>query len=165
VLDVVLPAGAGPGDVLVRLPGGAFDRLSNVFPFDPAREPWSPPRAYGPAGLSSAGTEVRLATSGLPSATAGTFQLVLSGGPVTGRALVFSGPRAERSTGRFGQLLIGGPWVREANVDLFLGAAEATLHVPVAAVGATRFYQVLVLDAASPSGGVFSDALQVEFVQ
>lgn len=163
-LEVSLPAGAGRGDVLVRLPGAANDRLSNAFPFDPAREPWSPPRAYGPAGLSSAGSEVRLATSGLPSATAGTFQLLLSGGPVNGRALVFSGPRAERMPGRFGELLIGGPWQREANVDVFLGVAEASLSVPPGAVGTTRYYQVLVLDAALPSGGVFSDALEVEFV-
>jgi hypothetical protein len=162
-LEVPLPAGAGPGDVLVRLPGTANDRLSNAFPFDPAHEPWSPPRAYGPAGLSSAGTEVRLATSGLPSATAGTFQLLLSGGPVTGRALVFSGPRAERMPGRFGELLVGGPWQRVANVDVFFGVAEASLFVPPGAVGTKRFYQVLVLDSALPNGGVFSDALEVEF--
>lgn len=163
-LDVLLPAGVAAGDVLVRLPGGANDRLSNAFPFDPQRAPWSPPRAYGPAGLSSNGTEVRLGTSGLPSATAGSFQLTLTGGPLTGRALVFSGPRAERAPGRFGVLLIGGPWRREALVDVFFGTAEATMPVTPVDIGLTRYYQALVLDAGLPQGGVFSDALEVQRV-
>jgi hypothetical protein len=54
---------------------------------------------------------------------------------------------------------VGGRWQREANVDVFLGLAEASLVVPPGAVGMKRFYQVLVLDAALPTGGVFSDAL------
>ena len=29
------PAGAGPGDVLVKRPGSAHDDLSNAWPFDP----------------------------------------------------------------------------------------------------------------------------------
>jgi hypothetical protein len=57
---------------------------------------------------------------------------------------------------------VGGRWQREANVDVFLGLAEASLVVPPGAVGMKRFYQVLVLDAALPTGGVFSDALEVE---
>ncbi|MEZ6013509.1 MAG: matrixin family metalloprotease [Planctomycetota bacterium] len=163
-LDVSLPAGVGPGDVLVRLPGTSADRLSNAFPFDPARGPWSPPRAYGPAGTSSGGTPVRLTALGLPSATAGSFILQVSGGPTVGRALVFSGPRAERMPGRFGALLVGGPWRREGDIDLLFGNGETSLPVRASEVGTQRYYQVLVLDSALSAGGVFSDAYEIELV-
>ncbi len=150
--------------MLVRLPGSANDRLSNAFPFDPSRAPWSAPRAYGPAGLSSSGTELRLSALGLPSLTAGSFQLRLAGGPPTATALVFSGPRAERMPGRFGLLLVGGPWRREAVTQVLFGTAEASVAVHPAEVGTVRHLQVLVLDPALPAGGAFSDALEVELV-
>ena len=48
--------------------------------------------------------------------------------------------------------------------DVFVGLAEVVLSVPPGAVGTQRFYQVLVLDPGLASGGVFSDALELEFV-
>ena len=34
-IEVTIPAAAGPGDVLVKRRGDAFEDLSNAFPFDP----------------------------------------------------------------------------------------------------------------------------------
>ncbi len=163
-LDVALPAGVGPGDIAVKLPGTGFDRLSNTFPFDPAREPWRAPRVFGPSGTSSSGTALRIGTLGLPSATAGSFQLTLSGGPLSGRMFVFSGPRAERRTLGFGTLLVGGPLRREAEVDVFFGEAQATIPVTLPEVGARRVLQAVVFDTGLPAGATFSEALEVQYI-
>jgi len=163
-LDVALPAGVGPGDVAVKLPGTAFDRLSNAYPFDPLRNPWRAPRVFGPTGTSSAGTALRLGTLGLPSATAGSFQLTLTGGPLSGRMFVFSGSRAERRTLGFGTLLVGGALRREAEVDVFFGEAQATIPVTAAEVGARRILQAVVFDSGLPSGAAFSEAFEIEYI-
>jgi len=66
-----IPAGAGPGDVLVRAPGAATGALlSNAFPLDPNGCP--PPAVYCTAKTSSQGCVPAISAVGTPSASAGS---------------------------------------------------------------------------------------------
>jgi len=52
-ISVTIPAGAGPGDVLARIPGGTTGEfLSNAFPFDPATTGFSSGMACGPFNVA-----------------------------------------------------------------------------------------------------------------
>lgn len=70
-IALAIPAGAGPGDVLVRVPGaptGAI--LSNAFPLDPSGCP--PPAVYCTPKTSSQGCVPAISAVGTPSASAGS---------------------------------------------------------------------------------------------
>jgi hypothetical protein len=87
---VTVPAGAGPGDVLVRIPGTTNDKLSNAWPFTPNTDPICPvtsnvcfaaPNTVSPFGslMSSLGSQqmsqnnFQLLASDLPPGTSGLF--------------------------------------------------------------------------------------------
>ncbi len=166
-VEVQVPASAGPGDVAVLLPTPGPAALSNVYPFDPQRTPWSPPTTYGAPGVSSQGVPIRIAYSGLPSVTAGQFTIGVTGAAppqFVGTAMVVAGTQPGLNLTGFGTLLLGGSVRRVATISLFLGAGSAQVSLPPGAViGSRVFYQVWVQDA-STAGGAFSDALEVELV-
>ena len=166
-IEVAVPAGVGPGDVAVLLPGPGAAALSNVFPFDPQRTPWSPPVSYGAPGTSSLGVPIRIAYSGLPSVTAGRFTIGVTGAAPTlslSFGLVVAGTQPGLNVTGYGTLLLSGSIRRVATIPLFLGTGNAEVPLPPGAVIGTRyFYQVWVPDSAA-AGGAFSDALEVELV-
>ena len=164
VLELPIPADAGPGDVAVVLPAAGAAALSNVFPFDPQREPWTAPTTYGVPGTSNAGTPVRLTWLGLPSVTAGSFGLRVTGGASAGFGLVISGDAQAQVPTGYGTLLVGGPLQRVAAVPLFLGSGQVQVPLgPAPVIGSRRYYQVWLPDGSS-ARGVFSDGLAVEIV-
>jgi hypothetical protein len=84
-IDVAIPPVAGPGDVLVRVPGASHASLSNAWPLDPALEgsPFGPPLVTGiaPAAIpcvSPAPTTVSLSGSGF----LGLVEVRLAGQPL-----------------------------------------------------------------------------------
>ncbi|MEM6672826.1 MAG: matrixin family metalloprotease [Planctomycetota bacterium] len=164
VIEIPVPADAGPGDIAVRIPGIRPDALSNVFPFDPIREPWTPPEHYGTPGTSSAGTPVELEWDSIPSLTAGGVWLEVQGGGVGGFGMVVEGAARGASSTGYGTLLLGGSLRRAEMFPLFLGIGQAWVPFDGGAfVGARRTYQVWIPDGG-PAGGVFSDAIEVEIV-
>ncbi len=61
VISVVIPAGAGPGDIVVKVPGTGFDVVSNTWPMDvtvvpacipPVSACGMNPNSYDPSGAS-----------------------------------------------------------------------------------------------------------------
>jgi hypothetical protein len=164
LLEVAVPAAAGPGSVAVRVPGVGSEALSNVFPFDPLREPWTAPERYGTPGVSSAGFPVEIDWLSVPSIAAGGFRARVRGGASTGFGLIVCGTAPGQSTTGYGTLLVGGQLRRAAVVQLFFGVGE--VDVPFDAgvfAGARRYYQAWLPDGG-PGGGVFSDALEMTLV-
>lgn len=161
-----LPAGAGPGDVAVRVPGTGPEALSNVQPFDPLSEAWTPPVRYGAPGISSAGTPVRLDWMDVPSVTRGSVRFSVSGASppvVAGVGILVAGTSRAAIPTPHGTLLVGGALRRAGTISLFLSAGTGELDLaPVSMmVGAKIQVQAWVQDAG-PSGGVLSDALELE---
>jgi hypothetical protein len=67
-IDVVVPPTAGPGDVLVKVPGETTgDTLSNAWPVDPMTVPFPPPTTYCQGKTNSQGCVPFLTFTGAPS--------------------------------------------------------------------------------------------------
>lgn len=74
VLQFPIPAGSGPGDALVRLPGAGGGALSNAYPYGPAG---TGARTYCTGKTSSLGCLPTMGSTGLPSASDPTpFRLI-----------------------------------------------------------------------------------------
>lgn len=164
-ITFALPAGAGPGDIAVRVPGTGPEFLSNVQPFDPLTEAWTPPVRYGAAGISSAGTPVRIEWLELPSVTRGSVRFSVSGGDGTAPGnvgLLVTGTSRTSLTTPHGTLLVGGALRRASLISLFFGAGIGVLDLaPTPMIGARIQVQAWIPDRG-PSGGVLSDALELE---
>lgn len=82
-IELAIPAGAGPGDVLVRAPGAASGALlSNAFPLDPTGCP--APAVYCTPKTSSQGCVPEISAVGVPSASAGSGFVVACDGVPSG---------------------------------------------------------------------------------
>jgi hypothetical protein len=163
-IDLVLPPNAGPGDVVVRIPGAAPTSLSNAFPFDPAGAPCSVPVAFGVAKPTSSGGLVELAWSGFPSATTNDFLITTSGGPFSTTGVLFYGAGEASTPFMGGTLNVAGPYVRVKPMRFnFIGSAGTFVPVDASMVGRTRWYQVWFPDAGDPFGVGLSDGLRVTF--
>ena len=161
-LVVAVPPEAGPGDVLVKLPGTQFEALSSAFPFDPAANPCPQPVVYGNGKLTSFGTEAKIGFVGTPSTGLQNFKITLLGGPPGEAGLVFSGPTQKQVPFYGGWMLVGSPKLRHRRftIDIF-GFAQAKLNLDPAMVGVTRYYQVWFRDALDPLGAGTSNAVRV----
>lgn len=69
-IELVTPANAGAGDVLVRVPGTSGASLSNAYPVAP--DACGVPIVYCTAQVNSLGCLSAISSSGLPSASAGS---------------------------------------------------------------------------------------------
>jgi len=69
-IELVPPAAAGPGDVLVRVPGAGGATLSNAWPVDPGA--CATPTSYCSAQVNSLGCASAIDSRGSPSASAGS---------------------------------------------------------------------------------------------
>lgn len=163
-IRVVPPPGSGPGDILVRVPGAGYDRISNAFPFDPLTEPLAPPSTYGSGKLNSVGQESRLEWLTLPSTAVGSFEVRLLGVPgQTG--ILLAG--AYRTTLPFqgGELLVAAPIARETAFDFdFVGVADLTLDVPAGMVGTSRYFQGWFQDPGASFGAGLTNGLKVTYL-
>jgi len=162
-LRLSVPAEAGAGDLLVRVPGDAGSSLSNAFPFDPSREPCRQPTTYGVAKTTSTGSVPSLFTTGLPSAALGRFEIGTLGGVGGETGVLFYGAHRAAVPFQGGTLLVAPPHVRDQTFDFFFGAV--VLYVPIAPgmVGETRCYQLWFRDPGDPFGSGLSDGVRVTF--
>lgn len=166
-IELTVPPGVGPGDLAIKLSGSGSRDLSNVLPFDPTREPWTPPAPYGAPGVSASGTDVILDWESLPSATAGSMSLSVRGGDTAGIAngLIAVGTSRGRALTPFGTLHITGALRRAAVVTTLDGAGTVSLNLsPTPLMGTCIFVQAWLPDGG-PSGGVFSNALKIQVTQ
>jgi len=69
-MELVPPPGAGPGDVLVRIPGSGGSVLSNAWPIDLGA--CTRPVTYCTAQVNSLGCASAVSSTGTPSASAGS---------------------------------------------------------------------------------------------
>jgi hypothetical protein len=163
-IELALPAGAGPGDLLVKLPGTAHSALSNAFPFDPGADPCPGVKAYGTGKVSSAGQPAEIRAQGAPSLAAGSFRLELRDAPSGEPAILFWGLQPQARPFYGGWLLVRGPLRRAArfNLDVF-GFGSASVPITAPMVGLTRYYQYWFRDLNGPRKAGTSNALEVVF--
>lgn len=163
-LSVPLPPEAGPGDVLVKVPGSAGSALSNAFPFDPSLDFCPGAVQYGVPKPNSGFSVPALFTGGLPSATWNDFTIGTAGGLPNQLGVLFHGPaRAERPF-LGGTLYVDAPRVRDQVFQFdFTGYVELAVPVTPAMVGTQRCYQIWYVDPADPYGAGLSDAVAVTF--
>lgn len=159
---VAIPAEAGPGDLLVKVPGAQFDTLSNAFPFDPVSNPCPQPVAYGTGKVSSFGQEATIGYVGAPSVAQQDFKLTLLGGPPGEYGLVFSGAGQQQTPFYGGWMLVTSPKQRHRrfSIDLF-GFGQTQLKLDPNQVGQTRYYQIWFRDQLAPAGAGTSNALKI----
>ena len=162
-LRLKIPQMAGPGEILVRIPGDAPEHVSNAFPFDPAQDPpGSPPEVYGSGKVTSAGTEARLSWMSLPSLTTGTFRARIERGMPNRPSLLLSSATPDNLPFQGGTLLVAQPFLREQVFQLgFFGNLDLDIDVPPVAVGETRYYQVWFEDPADPFGSGLTNGLMI----
>ncbi len=162
MIEVAIPSAAGPGNIAVKTPGDAFDRLSNPFPFDPTSEPtFQAPIYYGQGTPLGAGPAPGLLLENVPSVSNGSMDFVLPGGPLFGFGIVFSGPARTNLPISGGTLLVKGPYRRDAVFAYDFGAAAVTVPIPPGSmVGMSRYYQVFAADSGSSNIG-FTRGLRV----
>ncbi|MEE8469390.1 MAG: matrixin family metalloprotease [Planctomycetota bacterium] len=158
-----VPLAAGPGEVLVRVPGAGPERVSNAFPFVPGQDPpGGPPQVYGAGKVTSAGIEARLSWWSLPSLTVGSFRARVQGGMPNRPGLLLSSASPANLPFQGGTLLVAQPFLREQVLQLgFFGNLELDIAVPPLAVGDKRYYQVWFQDPADPFGSGLTNGLMI----
>ncbi len=161
-VDIVLPALAGPGDLLLKAPGGGGDALSNAFPFDPTQAPLPEPLIYGVGKPNSLGLVPRLVVHGRPRVSTGDFALELVDAVPGARGILFFGTTAAATPSLGGTLWTARPLRREASFRVdFGGAAYLALPTTTTMIGTTRRYQAWYADGAASFGVGLSDAVLV----
>ena len=163
-IDLALPAGAGQGDVVVRVPGSDGAALSNAFPFDPTQDPCRIPSSFGVAKTTSTGGLVELSWAGFPSATTNDFRILAEGGPPNALGVLFYGSAEASIPFMGGTLNVAGPYRRAFPLRFnFLGIGTTTIPIDATLVGRTRLYQLWFPDAGDPFGVGLSNGLRVNF--
>ena len=158
-LYVQVPAGAQPGDLLVKRPGSDHAALSNAWPFDPTQPQPCAIALFGASGSNA----LQLKTSGVPAVgTALTFQL--TGAPTGTLGL------AAFSTGATTLPVLGGIQLLDPQglvlISLFQAAgpqAQLPFTIPdvPGLIGKRVFGQAVALDPGAPFGLAFSNGVEV----
>jgi len=161
VVDV--PLEAGPGDIIVRRPGNAYEDLSNPMPFDPLVEPCVPPVRIGVPKMTSAGTLPLLEIEGVPSAARQRVRIGTSQGLSSGHGILFSGPAIGHRPFAGGTIHVATPYRREGSFTFQSLKGKAVVPIDPSMIGTTRVYQLWFVDPADPFGVGLSDALAVTF--
>ena len=165
---VTVPAGAGPGDVLVRIGPGDGTRLSNAFPFD-ARLDCNPITSVCATTPNSVGAGAVMVVTGGQSVSADTTVLNAVGSPPNQWGLFFHGTSSAQIPLGNGTLCIGGSLVRLPAVQAD-GAGRSSWPLDLAGMGVqageTLLFQWWYRDTAAGGAGYdFSDAVAVPFCQ
>lgn len=164
-LAVDFPLDAGDGDVLVKLPGSSHADLSNAFPVRQHSLPCSGPSFYGVGKLTSSGSLPSMRMSGVASASAGSFQLGMSGGTLFEAGVLFSGNAQANRPYAGGTLYASAPFTRVANFTLEFGEADVAVPVDASMVGTTRYYQMWFRDSGDAFGFGLTDAVAITFCE
>ena len=161
-LEFLLPAEAGAGDVLVKIPGDGGSALSNAFAFDPSAVPLPEPQVYGIGKTNSLGLVPRLVVYGRPRVTTGDFALGLEDARPNAAGVLFWGTSANAAPFLGGTLYVVRPLRRETTYRCdFAGSAYVPLPVSAGLVGTTRRYQMWYSDPAASFGAGLSNAVLV----
>jgi hypothetical protein len=161
-LTLVIPAQAGPGDVLVQRAGTGHGDLSNAFPFSPLAGPCPMPVVYGTSKTTSQGSVPTIDWSGEPSATTADFHVQLNSAPAGARGILFYA-LTPTAVPFYGGWMLVGPRrfrVKRFTADSF-GFTSIAIDVQPALSGVTRYYQFWYEDLADPWGAGTSNALRV----
>jgi len=114
-IDLVLPSAAGPGDVLVRIPGSSGAALSNACPLDAPR---CVPITYCSSKTNSLGCTPAIGSSGTPSASAGSGFFVTASDVINNKSgLVFYGTSGPASIPFQGGWLCAQPPIKRTSVQ------------------------------------------------
>ena len=163
-ITCTIPLDAGPGDILVKLPGSAHSDLSNAFPFDPALQHCADVETYGVAKTTSQMSLPSLYAASWPSATLNDFRIGTYGGTPNSLGILFSGPAAQDRPLMGGSLLVAPPIQREQIFHFgIFGWTERPIQVDPQMAGTTRHYQIWFLDSGDPWGVGLSDGMKVDF--
>jgi hypothetical protein len=174
-IELVLPPSAGPGDVLVRIPGTSGAALSNAFPI--ALGTCSAPVVYCTAQTNSLGCTSAISFSGSPSASAGSGFVIEasnlrnvvpgiffygktapSGTPMLGGFLCATPPLV-RTPGQSSGGTLPPPFDCSGQLSIDFNAWIAAGSDPGLVAGQEVFVQAWSRDPAHPSGSNLTDAL------
>ena len=155
-----LPAGAGPGDVLVHVPGTSGATLSNAFPFAPGQPSCPPLTLYGTPKTNSQGGLPSLYVAGRASLSTNDLRIGTGGGiPGANCVLLWSTSAADLPF-QGGHLYLGGALHRyPAQAIDFVGAVEYSIPIDASMVGTRRCFQLWFQDPGDAHGVGLSDAL------
>lgn len=161
-LDILLPADAGAGDVLVKIPGSDGAALSNAFPFDPSQAPLPAPQLYGVGKQNTLGLVPRLVVHGRPRVSTGDFALGLEDARPNAPGVLFWGLSPNSAPFLGGTLWVLRPLRRETTFRCdFAGGAYVPLAVTPSMVGTVRRYQMWYADPGASFNAGLSDAVFV----
>jgi len=108
-ISVIVPAAAGPGDVLVKKSGNTHGDLSNAFPYDPSIQSCPTPSTFCVGGANSvSGSGAKMSYGGSASVSANDLQLICSDLPANQFGIFFYGPNASQTPFGQGFLCAGG---------------------------------------------------------
>ena len=169
LITVSVPAGAGPGDILVKNGGGNnHHNLSNAYPFDVGGAPSCSPVTYCTAKTASTGLTPQIGYTGEPKVSTANFALTNFNGGLGGVPGVYfwsdGGVAIQPFQGGF--LCTQPPVLRSPahTYDVF-GFTSQPVTVQPGDVGVTRRFQFWFRDPNHPDGTSvgLSDALEVTF--
>ncbi|HIG11990.1 MAG TPA: matrixin family metalloprotease [Planctomycetes bacterium] len=168
LLRAVIPAAAGAGDILVKIPGAAHGDLSGAFPFDPVLGYCPPIVSHGAGKTTSMGTTPTLTAYGTPSvfySSASTgFGLTALGGLPNAPGILFYGASAAARPFMGGTLYSNGPLVRDTSFTFgFFGDLSIALGVDPATIGTTRIWQLWFRDTGDAFGVGLSNGVEVTY--
>ena len=165
MLEVAIPANAGPGNVMVRRPGKAPKALSNAHPLDTERDYLPPPRIYGEGKTTSLGLEARMEWECLPSTRIGSYYLNVRDAVPQRPAVLLSAAMSGSVPFQGGTLhLDPGTLKREMAFTIeFWGGYEIHMEIPPAMVGTTRYYQTWFSDPGDPFGSGLTNGVEVTY--
>jgi len=167
-ITVVIPAAAGPGDVLVRNDGGSHANLSNAWPVDPASGFICGATIYCTGKVSSTGNVSMINWNGSPSWGAGNFEITNFNGGVanTFGIHIYSNTGPDAKPFANGTLCLASPIFRGPLHQYGpFGVVTVPIPIDLSQIGARRLYQFWFRDTQHPDGtGVgLSDGLDVTF--
>jgi hypothetical protein len=163
-ISAPIPAEAGPGDLLVHIPGVAHDTLSNAFPFDPVLGYCPPPVIHGVGKTTSQGTTPNLSVFGSASLTYGGLGFTALGGIPNAAGILFYGSAPASKPFMGGTLYSSGPYVRDRAFTFgFFGDLSVQVSLDPTMIGTTRVYQLWFKDSGDPFGVGLSNGVEVTF--
>lgn len=163
-ITATIPAEAGQGDLLVRVPGVANDDLSNAFPFDPVLGYCPPPVVHGVGKTTSQGATPTLSAFGSSSLAYGGLGFTALGGIPNAAGILFYGSAPASQPFMGGTLYSSGPYVRDTYFTFgFFGDLSMQVALDPTMIGTTRVYQLWFKDSGDPLGVGLSNGVEVTF--
>ncbi len=139
-----LPLEAGPGALLVRRAGAAFDDLSNSWPVTPTGALCPAPQVFCASTPNSTGSTAGISASGTPSLTSNDLVLTATNAPANKSALFFYAPNAFTQPFGNGVLCLAGGLQRLPVLTTdAAGSANQTIDLLAAPFASPRVGEIL----------------------